>query len=201
MYQGGPISTLASPPDGASIAREICCCVIHSLRRLLSKFQPNQMRCFVLTAGMSTDFREMRKEQYRSVIRFLFFEEKLRSKIKERLDTVYGNSSPSMATVKNWFNKFQHGRTSVFVSHVQVPQKWLPRRKMWKKIHNLVFADHRLKMCKIAETVAISKDHEGHILHEILSMRKLSARWVLRLLTPDNKRNRETTSEQCFDAF
>ena len=37
-----------------------------------------------------------------------------------------------------------------------------------------------------------------HILHEILGMRKMSARWVSRLLTPDNKRNRETTSEQCL---
>jgi len=32
-------------------------------------------------------------------------------------------------------------------------------------------------------------------------MKKLSARWVLRLLTPDNKRNRETTSEQCLTLF
>ena len=32
-------------------------------------------------------------------------------------------------------------------------------------------------------------------------MRKLSARWVPRLLTPDNKRNRETTSEQCLTLF
>jgi len=35
----------------------------------------------------------------------------------------------------------------------------------------------------------MSKDRVGHILHEILGMRKLSARWVPRLLTPDNKRN------------
>ena len=56
----------------------------------------------------------MEKEQYRSVIRFLFLEGKSRSEIKERLDAVYGDSSPSMATVKNWFNEFQRGRTSVF---------------------------------------------------------------------------------------
>lgn len=36
----------------------------------------------------------------------------------------------------------------------------------------------------------------GHILHHILGMRKLSAQLVPRLLTPDYKRNRETTSEQ-----
>ena len=63
---------------------------------------------------MSADFTKMEKGQYRSVMRFLFLEGISRSKIKERLDAVYGDSSPSMATVKNWFNELQRGRTSVF---------------------------------------------------------------------------------------
>ena len=63
---------------------------------------------------MSTDLRKMEKEQYRSVIRFLFLEGKSRSEIKERLDAVYGDSPLSMSTVKHWFNEFQRGRTSVF---------------------------------------------------------------------------------------
>jgi len=62
-------------------------------------------------------------------------------------------------------------------------------------------ADRRLKIREIAETVGVLKDRVGHILHEILGMRKLSARWVPRLLTPDNNRNRETTSEQCLPLF
>ena len=69
-----------------------------------------------------------------------------------------------------------------------------------KKIHDLVLADRRLKVREIAETVGISKDCVGHILCEILGMRKLSARWVPRLLTP-GKSNRETTSEQCLTLF
>jgi len=44
----------------------------------------------------------------------LVFGGKSHSEIKERLDAVYGDSSPSMATVKNWLNEFQRGRTSVF---------------------------------------------------------------------------------------
>ena len=68
------------------------------------------------------------------------------------------------------------------------------------KIHDLIMADRRLKVHEIAETVGISKDRMDQILHEILGMRKLSAWWVLHLLTLDNKCNRETTSEQCFDA-
>ena len=43
-----------------------------------------------------------------------------------------------------------------------------------KKIHNLLLADRWLNGHEIAETIGISKDRVGHILHEILGMRKLS---------------------------
>ena len=126
---------------------------------------------------------------------------KSRSGIKERLDAVYGDSSPSMATVKNWFKEFKRGGTSVF----DEPRPGAPKSAITKgnvkKIHDLVLADRRLKMREIAEIVGISKECVDHILHEILNMRKLSARWMSRLLTPDNKRNFETTSEQCLMLF
>ena len=64
-----------------------------------------------------------------------------------------------------------------------------------------MLADRRLKVREIAETADILKDCVGHIQHEILRMRKLSARWVPRVLTPDNKRNRETTSKPCLMLF
>ncbi|EDW34924.1 GL14096 [Drosophila persimilis] len=38
-------------------------------------------------------------------------------------------------------------------------------------------------------------------MHEVLDMRKLSARCLPRLATPENKRNCETTSEQCLTLF
>ena len=41
---------LASSPEIATIAREIYYRVVHSRRRLLSKFQSNRTRSFILTA-------------------------------------------------------------------------------------------------------------------------------------------------------
>ena len=80
----------------------------------------------------------MEKQQYRSVIRFLFLEGKSRSEIKERLDAVYGDSSPSMATVKNWFNEFERRHTSVF----DEPRRGAPKTATTEddvtKIHDLV---------------------------------------------------------------
>lgn len=63
--------------------------------------------CFVI-------FAKMEKEQYRSVIRFLFLDGKKCEEIKTKLDAVYGDTSPSMTTVRYWFNEFKRGRTSVF---------------------------------------------------------------------------------------
>ena len=45
-----------------------------------------------------------------------------------------------------------------------------------------------MKVCEIAETIGISKQRVGYILHEELDMKKLFIRWVLRLLTADQKR-------------
>ena len=42
-----------------------------------------------------------------------------------------------------------------------------------------------MKVRETAETIGISKERVGYILHEKLDMKKLCARWVPRLLTAD----------------
>lgn len=140
----------------------------------------------------------MEKEQYRSVIRFLFLEGKTRSEIKSRLDAVYGGSSPSMATVKNWFSEFARGRTSVLDEPRSGAPKTAVTEETIAKVRHLVLADRRLKVREMAETTGICKERVGHILHEILDMRKLLAQWLPRSLTEEDKRNREATSATCL---
>jgi hypothetical protein len=54
--------------------------------------------------------------------------------------------------------------------------------------------DRRVKAREISETIGISKERVGYILHEELDMKKLCARWVPCLLTADQKRTRIKTS-------
>jgi len=58
-----------------------------------------------------------------------------------------------------------------------------------------------MKVCEIAETIGISKERVGYILHEELDMKKLCARWVPCLLTADQKRTRMKIYEQCLQRF
>ena len=72
---------------------------------------------------------------------------------------------------------------------------------MIDKIHDIVLNDRRLKVREISETVNISVGRVWHILHECLGMRKLSAKWVPRLLTADHKQARVVASEKCLGIF
>jgi hypothetical protein len=58
-----------------------------------------------------------------------------------------------------------------------------------------------MKVREIAETIGISQECVGCILHEELDMKKLCVRWVPCLLTADQKRTRMINPEQCLEDF
>ena len=72
---------------------------------------------------------------------------------------------------------------------------------MIDKIHDIVLNDRRFKVREISETASISVGRVWHSSHECLGMRKLSRRWVPRLLTADHKRAHVVASEQCLGIF
>lgn len=82
------------------------------------------------------------------------------------------------------------------MNYAQALRKRLSRLSNLTVILDQVLVDRRLKVREIAET-GILKVCVGHILHEILDMRKLLARWVPRLLTRLRQR-RYTYYQQKF---
>ena len=111
-----------------------------------------------------------------------------------------GDSSPSFSTIKKWAAEFKRGPTSLEDN----PREGRPKTstpEITEQVHNMVLDDRQMKVCKISETIGISKERVGYILHEELDMKKLCARWVLCLLTADQKRNRMKISEQCLEHF
>jgi hypothetical protein len=55
-----------------------------------------------------------------------------------------------------------------------------------------------VKLIEIAETLEISKERVGHIVHEYLDKQKLCAKWVLKI---DQNQQRVNDSEQCLAIF
>jgi len=117
----------------------------------------------------------MSKIEYRAVIRFLFLKKKSNDEIKNELIEVYGESAPSISTIKYWTAEYRRGRTSIF----DEDRPGRPRE-----------VTTRIKLREIAKALNISRERVGNVLHEYLNMSKLSSRWVPRLLSAEHKRNR-----------
>ena len=140
----------------------------------------------------------MNKIEFRAVIKHFWMAGKTATEIRNILQEVHGASTPSFSTISFWVSEFKRGRTSTSDEPRTGRPKTATNDEMVDKVHDVVLADRRLKLKEIAETIGISEERVGHILHEILGMKKLSARWVPRLLTPEQKRNRVTVFEECL---
>jgi len=80
------------------------------------------------------------------------------------------------------------------------PKQWRPRRFI-DQINELILEDCRILAKSIVEQLGISREWDGSIIHEDLDMRKLSAKWVLKCLNMDQKRQWYQLSEQLLEFF
>jgi histone-lysine N-methyltransferase SETMAR len=118
----------------------------------------------------------MDKIEYRAIIKFFVKEGLTPNEIYSKFIKVYGDSSPSFSTIKKWAAEFRRGRTSL----EDDPREGRPKNatipEIIEQVHDMVLNDGRMKVREIAETVGISKERVGYILHEELEMKKLCAR-------------------------
>jgi len=144
---------------------------------------------------------KMDKIEYRAVIKFFVKEGLTPNEIYLKYIKVYGDSFPSFSTIKRWAAKFKRCCTSLEDDPCEGRPKSAATPEIIEQVHDMVLDDRRMKVREIAETIGISKEHVGYILHEELDVKKLWAKWVPRLLTVDQKRTRMKISEQCLEHF
>jgi hypothetical protein len=104
-------------------------------------------------------YSKMFKIQYRAVIKFLTKEGKRPAEIKQHLGALYGESSPSQSTVKEWVKQFRLGREST---------EGDPRQE--------VLQDGRLKTKEISPRCGLSKTRVIRNLQDHLGTIKVNAR-------------------------
>jgi hypothetical protein len=135
------------------------------------------------------------------VIKFFVKEGLMPNEIHSKFVKVYGDSSPSFLTIKKWTAEFKRGRTSLEDDPCEGHPESTTTPEITEQLHDMVLDDRRMKMRETAETVGISKECVGYIMHEELDMKKLCTRWMPRLLTADQKHTRMKISEQCLERF
>jgi transposase len=97
------------------------------------------------------------------------------NEIHSKFIKVYGDSSTSFSTIKKWAAEFKHGRTSLEVDPREGRPKCATTPEIIEQVHDMLLDDRRMKMREIAETIGISKERVGYILHEELDIKKLCA--------------------------
>ena len=117
------------------------------------------------------------------------------------MDAIYGDSAPSFTAVKFWAAEFKRGRKTLGDDERSRRPKTVTTDENIAKVHQMVLDDRRIKVREIAEVMNMSKERVCHILNQHLGMRKLSARWVPRLLTVDQKRVRVNISNAVLAQF
>jgi len=132
----------------------------------------------------------MEKQEYRILIKHCFLMGKTSEQSLQWLQKCYPISAPSRTTVYRWFSEFKMGRTSTEDAPRSGRPKEATNAEIVKQVHRIVLSDRKVKLRELAEAVGISKERAGYILHDLLKMKKLSVRWVPRLLTVDQKQQR-----------
>jgi transposase len=120
----------------------------------------------------------MDKIEYCAVIKFFVKEGLMPHEIHSKFIKVYWDSSPSFSTVKKWAAKFKRDHTSLEDDPREGHPKNATPPEIMEQAHDVVLNDWQMKVREIAESIGISKECVGYILHEELDMIELCARWV-----------------------
>jgi len=112
-----------------------------------------------------------------------------------------GESAPAYSTITKWYAEYKRGRSSCEDSHRCGRPLTAVNEETAEKVNKLVTNDRRLTADFIAESIGITAGSVHSILTEKLLMKKVSARWVPRMLTEVQKADRAETSARLLSLF
>ena len=129
--------------------------------------------------------------EYCSVIKFL--------NMQGKLFGVYQEECLSYETVKNWVREFKSGFLSIHDSPREGRPNFVVTEDSVCQVKTLVMEDRRVTVKQLAAITKMSVGSIETILHDHLHMSKVSARWVPRLLTPNQKEQRADSCKELIE--
>uniref|UniRef100_A0A3B5BAW3 Mos1 transposase HTH domain-containing protein n=1 Tax=Stegastes partitus TaxID=144197 RepID=A0A3B5BAW3_9TELE len=145
--------------------------------------------------------QNMDKKEARAVIKDLHKKGMTAKEIHKNMRNALGEHSPCYSTVKKWVADFKRGRESTSDDPRSGRPKSATTHGQVETIHLMVMNDRRVTVQHIAESMDISVGSVHAVLTDVLGMSKLSARWVPRMLTPDQRLRRMEISRTLLDRF
>ncbi|GFR62975.1 histone-lysine N-methyltransferase SETMAR [Elysia marginata] len=132
----------------------------------------------------------MEAVEYRSVIKFFYLKGQNSTEIHQEMVQVYAEKCPNYSTVTHWVREFRSGFLSVMDEHRKGRLPSVVTEKNLSTVEKLIMKDRRMTVKLLAFQTKISIGSVETILHDHLNLNKVSARWVPRLLTTDQKQEK-----------
>ena len=148
---------------------------------------------------MATPIEIWSKVEVRGAVRFLHAWGKNPTEIHVQIAKTYGEDAMSKRQVYRWCSLFQEGRTSL-EDEVRSGRPSIQETNA-SQVDLLIQSDRRLKVREIADKLDLSKDTVHWIVHDMLGYRKVSARWMPKMLSDEHKEQRVTISQTLLDRY
>ena len=143
----------------------------------------------------------MEKLEIRAVVKYFCKKGMHPKEILEDFMEILGKESPFDSTVKKWAAEFKRGRERVEDDGRYGRPNDATTDENVKVMHTLIMCDRRRDLRSITSQVGISFRAIQSILSYILGISKVSARWVLRMLTDDQERTRLNISRYLLSRY
>lgn len=142
-----------------------------------------------------------KKLEQRCNVKFLVKLGKNRKDAYELLTKVYGEDVMNQVTFYKWYKAFEEGRESI----ADEPREGRPSTSRTEVLQNtaaaIVREDRRMTIRELAACLDISIGSAFSIMHDDLAMRRVSSRWVPRLLTPEQMQHRVSVCQDLLSRF
>ena len=114
------------------------------------------------------------------------------------IQRVFGDDAMGITQIKEWYNRYKDGRTSV-ESYARSGRPSTSRNdELIDQVRALVMQDRRVTAQELAEEVGISTDSVHSVLTDDWAMRRVSAKFVPKLLTMEQKQLRLKSRKTCW---
>ncbi|KAJ4426506.1 hypothetical protein ANN_27320, partial [Periplaneta americana] len=185
-------------------ARAVCYAARHQQFRAMSEMTVNKLMDTAhnqLDTMNSLKFSRKMTEriEQRYCIKFCQKLGDSQSQTIRKIQQVFGEDAMGVTQIKEWFNRFKDGRTSAESEQRCGRPQTARSAAVVERVRNLVMADHRLTVREIAEEVGVSKDSAHAILRDDLNMNRVAAKFVPKLLSPEQKDLRCDVAQDLLD--
>ncbi|XP_064100988.1 protein GVQW3-like [Macrobrachium nipponense] len=117
----------------------------------------------------------------------------------QKIQQAFGDEAMGITQIKEWYNRFKQGQTSVESKPRSGRPSTSRNEEFIENVRRIVEDDRRITINEITEEVGISTGSVHTILTEDLAMRRVSAKFVPKLLVEQQKQLRLEIAEDLLD--